>query len=155
MPHLRFFCLLLIAAFAGFATLQVSAHSGAKGIVKQRMEMMKDIGVKMKALGAMAKGSVPFDREEAAAAARTIAGHGAEIPNMFPHGSMEAPSEALEVIWTDWQKFEGVAMDLSKSAEIFADAAAGAPSMQFLIPQFTDIAATCKSCHKTFRTKKN
>lgn len=37
----------------------VSAHSGAKGIVKERMELMKDIGKAMKQLSAMARGKAP------------------------------------------------------------------------------------------------
>ena len=47
---------LSLAVAVGGTTSLVYAHSGAKGMVKERMEMMKGMGDAMKTMGAMFKG---------------------------------------------------------------------------------------------------
>lgn len=119
------------------------------------MEMMKDIGANLKVLGGMLKGSVPFDVGKAAMAAKTISDHGAAIPGSFPNGSLDHPSEALPAIWVDWKKFEAISVSLAENASTLAGKLPVAESMQDVKPEFLAIAATCKSCHQTFRLKKN
>lgn len=151
----RKWALPLVVAVALAAAVQAGAHSGATGIVKQRMEMMKAIGANLKVLGAMVKGTAAFDPQAARSAALAIAGHGADIPAGFPGGPVAPPSEASEKIWTDWDRFAGLANDLAASAAQFADKAGAASSIDELKPDFGRIATTCKSCHEAFRVKKN
>lgn len=155
-PSFRNLFLLAATGIIGLGLgFQVAAHSGAAGIVKVRMEMMKDIGANLKVLGGMLKGSVPFDAGKAAIAAKTISDHGATIPGSFPNGSVDHPSEALPAIWVDWKKFEAISANLTQNASALAGKLPVAESMQDVKPEFLAIAATCKSCHQTFRLKKN
>jgi len=145
----------VVVAVVLAAAIQAGAHSGATGIVKQRMEMMKAIGTNLKVLGSMVKGAASFDAQAARSAALAIAEHSADISSMFPDGPVVPPSEASEKIWTEWDRFTGLANDLAASAGQFADKAGGASSVDELKPEFGRIAATCKSCHESFRIKRN
>lgn len=69
------------------ATGVAFAHSGASGIVKERMESMKSISAAMKTAGNMIRGRSEFDPEKAQGAAIEIE-HAAQIPNLFPEGSV-------------------------------------------------------------------
>ena len=53
---------LAVVAFAVFLTPGIAAaHEGATGVVAQRMDVMKQMGQHMKALGAMLAGKTAFD----------------------------------------------------------------------------------------------
>lgn len=135
-------------AFAGGTAL---AHSGASGIVQERMELMKDIAGQMKQIGAMIKGKADFDAQAVHSAAGTVAAHAGEIPELFPEGSTEAPSEALPSIWRDWDAFTGLAADLEERADALAEAAASADGAGDIRPQFAEMGRTCSACHEDFR----
>lgn len=155
MRILKTWTIPVFAAIALATAIHAGAHSGATGVVKERMEMMKAIGTNLKVLGAMVKGTATFDPQAARAAASAIAGHGAAIPAKFPDGPVTPPSEASEKIWTDWERFAALADDLAESAGQFADKAGSASSIDALKPDFGRIATTCKSCHEAFRIKKD
>lgn len=135
---------------AGFAF----AHSGASGIVKQRMEAMKDVAANMKVIAAVLKGEAAFDAGRIQTAARTIAQHGARIPSLFPEGSGDAPSEALPEIWADWTAFTALAGELTANAETLERVAETVPDAEGLRAAFAALAKNCKTCHATFRLEK-
>ena len=130
------------------------AHSGATGVVKQRMDAMGDIADQMKLLGGMIQQKVEFDKHAAANAASTIAMHATEIPELFPENSTQHPSEALETIWKDWAKFEAIAESMGEDALALSTVATGAEDVSDLTEKFGDVARRCKSCHESFRLKK-
>lgn len=163
---------LLLAAGASYA------HSGASGVVKERMQLMKQLGDAMKSLSAMMRGQADYDPGRVRALAGEISAHGGEaLTAMFPEGSLEGPSEALPAIWSDWQHFADLAARLSDMAgalEVAADnrragqgMAGGlmlgssmrgenAPSPEMLAgmpPQaaFMQLAQVCSACHGAFR----
>ena len=125
------------------------AHSGAKGIVKERMESMKSIGAQMKKLGAIAKDPKLFDASQVQNSAEILQDHAAKIPTLFPEGSNEKPSEARVEIWSDWEKFISIANDLVKSAVELQSVSA-----DNFKPVFLKAAQTCKGCHQEYRIKK-
>lgn len=100
---------VFVVSAAGSAAL---AHSGASGIVKNRMDMMRDIAAQMKQIGAIIKGEAAFDAASVRSAANRVAVHAGEMPKLFPERSTEAPSEALPSIWRDWGSFSDLAADL-------------------------------------------
>ena len=110
--------LLLLAAGTGFAL----AHEGAKGVVKERMDMMKGQAKQMKLIGDMAKGKKKFDAAKAAAAAHDLGLTTKKIPELFPEGSNGHPSEALDAVWKDWDRFKGDAQDAEAAANALAAA---------------------------------
>ncbi|MEO9876354.1 MAG: cytochrome c [Anderseniella sp.] len=126
---------------------QALAHSGATGIVKKRMEVMKDVGAVMKELGAMVKGDVGFDASTVARRAGDLRAHAADMPTLFPEGSMHGPSEALPQIWEDFEGFSRIASDLESAA-----ADLSAVTDPTALPAALGAAGkTCKACHSDYR----
>jgi cytochrome c556 len=85
---------VLLVVFTGFAF----AHEGATGVVMERMDLMKGQQKQMKLIGDMAKGKKKFDAAKAAAAARDLGKSTKKIPDLFPEGSNNHPSEALDAV---------------------------------------------------------
>lgn len=108
-----------------FATLSIVslglaafAHSGASGVVKERMDAMGEMGEVMKRLVPIMRGQSAYDASVVRAGADTIIGHsGSEMTELFPQGSNGMPSEALDTIWEDWDEFAVLAEALRASAE--------------------------------------
>lgn len=145
----------VITAGAGIAV----AHQGAKGVVKERMDLMGDIKDAMKDLGQMVQGKVPYDADRMQARARDLAGHGGvAMTDLFPADSIMGPSEALPAIWRDWDRFQSIAMDLTTSANALAETVAANPGPEAAPARaaaFAAVGQTCKACHADFRIKKN
>lgn len=143
---------LLAAVFAG-ASVAVS-HGGATGVVKERMVAMKDMGDRMKALAAMVRGNAPFNAASAKETAAAIAAHARDVPRLFPKGSRQGPSEAVERIWVEWPQFVSEAKILADRADALGRRAVTAASGADLGRAFGDIGRSCKSCHGRYREKK-
>lgn len=147
------FCRIVLVALFVHSAIFASiawAHSGATGIVKERMQLMKDIASDTKALGLAFRGKTPYDPAEIAAAAERIAEHaGTRLTALFPDGSNDHPSEASSEIWSDWERFTEIADDLRISAQRLADEASSGQTAT--APLFGDVARTCKACHQDFR----
>ena len=153
-PKLTMIGLSLAAGLAGAASL-VHAHSGATGIVKERMDMMKGMGDAMKVMGPMFKGEAPFDAALVAEKAAHLAEHARMIPEMTPEGSMDHPSEALPIIWEDWDGYVESAEKLAEEgAELQAIASDGADQAETRA-QFLEVSKTCGACHDKFRKPKD
>lgn len=129
-----------------------TAHEKATGVVKERMEVMKSIGKAMKGLSAMAKGEATYDAAEVKTLATTIQTKSAEVPKLFPEGSLQPVSEALPAIWQDWPKFEKLSKQLGETSGAVADAAEGGRGA--MVPAFANLAKNCNACHTDFRKKK-
>jgi len=127
------------------------AHSGAKGVVKDRMDLMKDIAGQMKIVAGMIKGEAQFDAGVVSRAAMAIASHADEIPQYFPEGSLEVPSEALPDIWKDWDTFLELTDDFQEKAIALSESALSAADAAAMRPQFLELGKTCSSCHQEFR----
>ncbi len=130
------------------------AHSGATGIVKERMDAMSAIGKDMKRIGTMLRGGATFDAGEAQAAAEAIANHASHMEMLFPPGSLSAPTEALPAIWDNWDEFAGLTQALNTRADRLARMAASGASEADIAAQFRSLGQTCSACHEKFRIKK-
>ena len=105
----------LVASSVGLAAL---AHSGATGVMKERMDAMGEMGDEMKRLAPMMRGQTEYDPDIVRSAADTMIGHaGKQMTELFPEGSNEKPSEALDAIWEEWEEFAALAEALRTSAE--------------------------------------
>jgi cytochrome c556 len=140
---------VLLVAFTSFAL----AHEGAKGLVKERMDLMKDQQKQMKLIGDMLKGKTPLDAAKAEAAAKELGTTTKKIPELFPKGSGGHPSEALDAVWEEWDRFTGNAHDAEKAADALA--ATLAASGQDWKAAFKTMTDACKSCHEDFRAKES
>ena len=152
------------------ATVALS-HSGATGIVKERMDGMKTMTDGLKQLVPMIKKEVPYDPQavrEVAALLQTHAGQ--NMLDLFPEGSLQTPTEARPEIWTNWDDFSRQAMRLSVMAQglaLSADTGLSAPGPTTVTglttPQeigalpvpvvLNAIGENCLACHTDYRTK--
>ncbi len=146
---------LLAAGLILYAALSpVLAHSGATGVIKERMDAMSDIGKQVKFLAAMVKKERAFDADQAAKAAERIAAHADKMSAQFPKGSLKHPSEALPAIWLEWDRFVELARKLETDAKLLASEAAKAETAQQIFPALKAVGATCKTCHEAYRKPK-
>jgi cytochrome c556 len=78
---------LLLIVFTSIAL----AHEGATGVVKERMNLMKDQQKQMKLIGEMLKGKTRFDAAKAGTAAKELGTTTKKIPELFPEGISGSP----------------------------------------------------------------
>lgn len=120
---------LVLAAGVTLAAATALAHSGATGVVKQRMDAMGAMGNAVKRIAPMFRGETDYDAAAVREAAEIFRAHaGSEMTELFPAGSAGAPSEARETIWSRWDDFERLAKRLETYAGGLALAAGNAPS---------------------------
>lgn len=136
-------CAAALLASAAFA------HQGVQNAaVKARMDSMSAISQGLKVLGAMAKGEAAFDATTARAAAADIARHAAETPALFAAPETDPKSEALPVIWDQFDDFTAQSQALESIARGLSTSLS-AP--QDLGPALAALGASCKSCHEAYR----
>lgn len=129
------------------------AHEGATGVVKQRMDAMKQIGQSTKVLGQMIRGQASFDISVAKDAVKAIDRHAVRSKALFPKGSDKHPSEATQEIWTKPDEFAAIFQELETAAQTLFNQLDNANDPNDIKIEFGAIAKTCKSCHSTFRQK--
>ena len=113
---------------SGFSVLAY-AHSGATGIVKERMDFFTQNKDNLKAI------KTHFQNGDLDA---------------IPAGSDGKPSEASPQIWLDFSGFERAANANYQAANQLV-IAAKAGDRKAAIKAFKATAATCKSCHKSYK----
>ena len=138
-------------------TATSNGHNDATGIVKERMDAMKNMGDANKVIGDMVKRKRPFDADEIKTLAAGIQQHAVNIPGLFPDtkDSREGhATEAKQIIWEQWEKFELLSKDLEReSAKLSELAVTGDESA--IRKQYVALAKTCRGCHKKYRRPKD
>lgn len=118
--------------FAGFAGItlglavagSVWAHSGATGVVKERMDGMMAMGKAVKEITPMMRGKAEYHAEAVRAFAETLGEHSGEgMTRLFPENTNDVVSVAKPRIWTNWEEFEALAERLQTLSEGLALAA--------------------------------
>ncbi len=100
------------------------AHTGAVGVVLERMNGMIAIRDIMRDLSPMMQGSAPYDPIQVSEAGYVIARHAGEtMRGLFPNGSLGGVTYAKSNIWTEWDDFSTMADELRFYAEALAKAA--------------------------------
>lgn len=125
------------------------AHQGVKDpTVMARMHVMKDVGTAMKSMVSMAKGEVAFDTAQIAEARAVFATVGRETPEKFRDPATDPKSEALPVIWEQFDDFTAKAAAMTQAAEAFEPTSLA--ELQAMLP---GVGGTCRDCHRTYRQK--
>ncbi|WP_434362407.1 cytochrome c [Parasalinivibrio latis] len=174
MKRLPYFSVYLLALMA----FSASAHQGATGVVKERMDAMEAMKEAVNELKATFRGKPPFDVGVIQRNATIIRDHAGEsLINMFPEGSMQKPTAAKPEIWENWEKFTASAMKLETLSQALYDSAErqepkdnkGKSKKSLLSSKnqknesleslpankiFRLVGKECSSCHKPFRVKK-
>ena len=106
------------------AAVTALAHSGATGIVLERMNGMTAMRDIIGELAPMMQGEVPYDAFTVSEGGDIIAKHAGEtMLALFPDGSLEGVTYAKPEIWAKWQDFADLAEELRVSAEAMSKAA--------------------------------
>ncbi len=158
MTFARYACLAICAALtltaAGPGSV-VQAHDGAMGVTKERMDIMKGMADAMKAMGLMLKGEAPFDPEIIATSAGYLVKNARTIPDLTPKGSNALPSEALDAIWQDWDRYVDSANQLADEGAKLVEISENGHDLDTVRAQFAKLGRTCGSCHDAFRKPKD
>ncbi len=123
------------------------AHSGATGIVKERMDNFKESKESMKLLKSAVKHK---DFETVASEAASINSWSKKLTSLFPEGSNQHPSEALNLIWQEFDQFEIRAEKQMDASELLHNAAL-ARDAKAATKAFSELAKSCKACHEDYR----
>ncbi|MDR6954373.1 cytochrome c556 [Ancylobacter sp. 3268] len=140
------------AAFAVAAVISAVAATSvlAQDPIAEREKLMKEWGQATRPVGAMLKGSQPFDLAAVQAALDSYAKHAATMPSLFPAGSGGGTTEALPAVWTQNAEFNALFVKFGADA---AAARAAITDEASFKANFPDVVRTCGTCHQTFRAK--
>lgn len=125
------------------------AHDGVMNpAVMARMEGMSTIAKSMKVLGDMLKGKSDFDADVAKKAIDVIAIQAASTPMLFEANETDPKSEALPIIWTNFDDFEAKASELESIANQIHPTI---EKVEDLRSALWLLGENCKSCHEAYR----
>lgn len=139
-------------AAAGLVTIGLGLPVLAQGeaatpeeAVTLRQDLMREDGGIMRRASGLAG-------EEAAAAIGTVLANYERIPSLFPEGSIVGDSEALPVIWENWDAFIAIVDDGRIAAQAAIEAAEVGDAAAYDAALRT-LGGTCGQCHQQFRVE--
>jgi cytochrome c556 len=139
-----------VAAAAALIAGVALAHEGATGIVKDRMAMMQNMELQLKAIQAMLSGWAQFDpaalRKYVAALHESC--HQSE--SLFPPGSRGQGTHAKPAVWDNPKAFREEFQKLHAASEALVEIVADGDRIDIAIAT-VDLQKTCDGCHATFR----
>jgi len=133
----------ILAATAGFAF----AHSGATGVVKERMDGFKAAKQSMKLLKTAVRSD---DFASIATESKGLEQWFSRLDERFPVGSNQKPSEALDLIWVEFDRFSSIGQDATNASRALLRAA-DERDTALAKEAFSELAASCKACHDDYR----
>ena len=150
--HLTLLATCLGSVVAVYSTTM--AHSEATGIVKERMDAMKDMGKKSTRVARMLRGQEVFDKQALITAADAFVLHGTQMKRLFPdtHESrMGKTTEALPNIWQNWDRFSSDVDEFIMLSQTLQQTVNTTDNRRELKKAFRQTAESCSGCHKAFR----
>ncbi|AMT95912.1 MULTISPECIES: c-type cytochrome [Psychrobacter] len=121
--------------------------------VKTRQDSMKSWGDAMGVMGDMVKAPDTFDaavfKEQAAFLAEDSSTPWSHFENQ------DAAGNATEAVWSNADGFSAESDNFQKVTAELSAAAQTATSVDDVAPAFSEVGASCKSCHTEFRAKAN
>jgi cytochrome c556 len=137
----------------GIPVFQMQAHMGAKGVVKERMQLMKSYAASMKKINKELRARTSVNYVLIKLEANDIVGRSQKVMELFPPGSGGGMSEASPKIWQQPGDFKKIVEELNQAAQRLAQATStGEPNL--VIEKFRALGGTCKKCHQKYRVKK-
>ena len=135
-----------IDVFAGSVTTNGASQIGAAGtaeLVDRRQRAMREDGQIIKSLGELPP-------EDSAAQLAKLLQNLDALPALFPKGSISDKSNALPVIWLQFDEFTGIFAEAKLTATTMMQAARSGDSGLYA-DAFLALKATCGECHQTYR----
>jgi len=140
--------LAVVALGAGLSGIAVAADDP----IAERQALMQKNQDAAKIIFGMAQGRVPYDADQAAAAAQSIADDMVEFVTLFPEGSDQGDTSAAPAIWENMDDFKARAATMATDAE--AAVAAAPNGLDAFVASLAPIGQGCGSCHEAYRLKR-
>jgi cytochrome c556 len=141
----------VLIMFTGMALIGVvsvaSAHEGATGVVKERMDRFKASKTSLQTIKQALKTE---DWTVLQTEAEQLNVWANEMVEYFPEGSNQAPSEARDAVWLDWDGFVQAVQAFGVTTRGLVSAADNR-SVNEASLAFKATAQSCKACHDSFR----
>ena len=139
--------LVIVLCCAAFAH---EGHEHATGVVRERMELMTDMGQRLLAISKRLRANKELDRiRPDAHAIRELAG---KITAEFPPGSTQFPTAAKPIVWQQWDDFTEKAKKLETEVEKLSTT--NPADGNAVRAQFRAVGFACDGCHETYRVPK-
>ena len=137
----------------GGRVFEMQAHMGAKGVVKERMQLMKSYAASMKKINKELRAKTSVNYVLIKLEANDIVENSQKVMELFPLGSGGGMSEASLKIWQQPSDFKRIIEELKQAARKLAQSTGtGVPKL--VIENFRALGGTCKNCHQKYRVKK-
>ena len=146
----KFVPIVIVAAAIVSAALAHDGHEHATGVVRERMELMTEMGKRLLATSKRLRAN--RDLETVTNDARAIHDLASKITTLFPAGSTQAPTAAKPAVWQDWDDFAAKAKNLEKESEKLVNT--GTKDGAALRTQFRAVGFACDACHDKYRLPK-
>lgn len=142
-----------IAAATVLAGVAFGSVIAADGTHDSRIAMMKKVGGAAGTLGAIAKGTKPYDADAVKAALTTIAETAKAFPDQFGPNSDKSDPEVNPKLWDNIDDFKAKAAKLSSDAEMALNAL---PADQAGVgAALKTLGGNCGACHQAYRITKD
>ena len=145
--------LFLISAFVivvSYATFAHEGHEHATGFVRERMELMTEMGKRLLATSKRLRANKDLDL--IGPDARAIQELAGKIASQFPLGSTQFPTAAKPVVWQQWDDFTEKAKKLQMEAERLSKISLSEANA--FRTQFRAVGSACDACHEIYRVPK-
>jgi len=133
-----------------------ASHTGATGVVKERMDNMLSMGKALGAVADMFKGKRKFEPKVVSQTGDILIEHSKSLSNLFPNTEASrggSHTAALPAVWEKNDEFSNLAKSLEEKAMVLKLVAAGGDLKNIKIA-FGQTAKVCSACHSDFRKKK-
>lgn len=147
-----FAAVLLLAAHGALAEdAPVTVDPAIAGMTVDQMVEARQAAMKQD--GGILRGAAGLTGDEAVAAARTLLQNFTNFPALFPEGSITDKSNALPIIWENFDDFSAIfAKDAATSQAMLVAAQTG--DTAGYTAAVKAIGASCGECHQTYRKPK-
>jgi cytochrome c556 len=146
----KFVPTVIAAAAVVSAALAHEGHEHATGVVRERMELMTDMGKRLLASSKRLRANKDLDI--VTSDARAIHDLASKIIALFPAGSTQAPTAAKPAVWRDWDDFAAKARNLETESEKLVNTSTKDGTA--LRAQFRAVGFACDACHDKYRVPK-
>lgn len=139
--------LCLVAAAAGAQ----SPAAKPEDVIAYRQSLFKNIAWNFLPMGAMVKGSKPWDAAEFKRRSIAVAFAAVQLDEAFSAGSDQgAVTDALPAIWTQPEDFATKLKDFQRSSNALRVAALGSDQAA-IKAAFGEVRQSCMGCHDDYR----
>jgi len=140
---------ILTAAIVS-AALAHEGHEHATGVVRERMELMTDMGKRLLAISKRLRANK--DLESVMNDARAIHELASKVTALFPPGSTQSPTAAKLAVWQEWEDFTAKVKNLEKESEKLMNTST--KDGDAFRAQFRAVGFACDACHEKYRLTK-